>query len=440
MVNYLQTWPLIAVLLILSHAALANAESVSTEFKAKIANGTELTKSELSDLVRKHKRWLKTGGKRGKRLNLDGAQIKGANLDGTELRKAKMNKIKIESSSLNDVNFYSADLTGATIKNSSLVKARLSQAQLNKISFIKCNLRKAIFFEAVAPEAKIIFSDLTGSNIGHTNLSKSVFINSKIDKSTVYVSNFCESLFVGTTANYVEFIGVNLKDARFSDANFYRASLNLLPGKIPTVSMIYSCKSLYSLTYTVSPHSLYELRNTAKHAGLKFHEKELTYAIMHNERLKTYGPLWGGVTYLAFEFPSGWGRYPGRPLLIMLLLIPVFFIPYLLALLVEKKDGLWQTWPEDRNRSDLGSIEPQLLHFKWNQFRAYAYAFYFSVLSAFHIGWRDLNVGTWITRMQPREYTLRATGWVRTVSGIQSLISVYLLALAILTYFGRPFG
>jgi hypothetical protein len=24
---------------------------------------------------------------------------------------------------------------------------------------------------------------------------------------------------------------------------------------------------------------------------------------------------------------------------------------------------------------------------------------YTSILSAFHIGWRDLNVGTWITRM-----------------------------------------
>jgi hypothetical protein len=34
---------------------------------------------------------------------------------------------------------------------------------------------------------------------------------------------------------------------------------------------------------------------------------------------------------------------------------------------------------------------------------------------------------------------MKGTGWVRTVSGIQSLISVYLLALAALTYFGRPF-
>ena len=73
------------------------------------------------------------------------------------------------------------------------------------------------------------------------------------------------------------------------------------------------------------------------------------------------------------------------------------------------------------------------------QGRALRQAFYFSLLSAFSLGWRELNVGAWITRLQRREYTLRATGWVRTVAGLQSLMSVYLLALWALTYFGRPF-
>ena len=73
------------------------------------------------------------------------------------------------------------------------------------------------------------------------------------------------------------------------------------------------------------------------------------------------------------------------------------------------------------------------------ELRLFRTSLYFSLLSAFPLGWRELNVGTWIARVQPREYTLRATGWVRTVSGIQSLLSVYLLALWVLTYFGRPF-
>ena len=81
----------------------------------------------------------------------------------------------------------------------------------------------------------------------------------------------------------------------------------------------------------------------------------------------------------------------------------------------------------------------------WREFlrgeaRLFCTSFYFSLLSAFSLGWRALNVGTWIARVQSREYVLRATGWVRTVSGIQSLLSVYLLALWVLTYFGRPFA
>ena len=75
----------------------------------------------------------------------------------------------------------------------------------------------------------------------------------------------------------------------------------------------------------------------------------------------------------------------------------------------------------------------------WRIWRALRLALYFSLLSAFHLGWRELNVGTWISRLQKREYNLRATGWVRTVSGLQSLLSVYMLALWALTYFGRPF-
>jgi hypothetical protein len=48
-------------------------------------------------------------------------------------------------------------------------------------------------------------------------------------------------------------------------------------------------------------------------------------------------------------------------------------------------------------------------------------------------------VGNWISRLQKNEYNLRTTGWVQTMAGLQSLLSVYLLALWVLSYFGRPF-
>ena len=72
--------------------------------------------------------------------------------------------------------------------------------------------------------------------------------------------------------------------------------------------------------------------------------------------------------------------------------------------------------------------------------RAILIAVYFSLLSAFHFGWRDLNVANWIVRIQRREYLLRATGWVRSLAGIQSLVSLYLVALFLLSHFGTPFA
>jgi hypothetical protein len=47
-------------------------------------------------------------------------------------------------------------------------------------------------------------------------------------------------------------------------------------------------------------------------------------------------------------------------------------------------------------------------------------ALQFSILSAFHLGWRELNVGTWLARVQTKEYTLRATGWVRALEAAAS--------------------
>jgi len=104
---------------------------------------------------------------------------------------------------------------------------------------------------------------------------------------------------------------------------------------------------------------------------------------------------------------------------------------------MQSSDGIWRVWVDTRVRADLGRDEPEKIQTGW--WSALGIGFYFSVLSAFNIGWRDLNVGSWIARIQRREYTLRATGWARMVSGFQSLISVYLLAMWALTYFGRPF-
>ncbi|MCX6832094.1 MAG: hypothetical protein NT028_08175, partial [candidate division Zixibacteria bacterium] len=67
------------------------------------------------------------------------------------------------------------------------------------------------------------------------------------------------------------------------------------------------------------------------------------------------------------------------------------------------------------------------------------WALFFSAISAFNIGFREVNFGRWLRLLTRREFDLQPYGWVRTVSGFQALISVYLVALWILSFAGTPF-
>jgi hypothetical protein len=75
----------------------------------------------------------------------------------------------------------------------------------------------------------------------------------------------------------------------------------------------------------------------------------------------------------------------------------------------------------------------------WRELSVLGTGMFFSAMSAFNIGFRDINFGRWLRLLTKQDYDIKALGWARTVAGFQSLISVYLIALWVLTYFGRPF-
>jgi hypothetical protein len=205
-----------------------------------------------------------------------------------------------------------------------------------------------------------------------------------------------------------------------------------------------------------SGSGLVQLRELLQKAGLRDLEREATYAIESNktsylitgEGKSPLSYLEGIFRLAAFEWTTGYGLYPGRALLIIVgfgvLLIPVYAWPIRVPpRSTNPVSGIYRIWPSDRieSREDEPTIDnkTEVERLQGGDWQALGYGAYFSLLSAFHIGWRDLSIGTWITRAQPREYTLKPAGWVRLVSGLQSLLSVYLLAIWALTYFGRPF-
>lgn len=71
--------------------------------------------------------------------------------------------------------------------------------------------------------------------------------------------------------------------------------------------------------------------------------------------------------------------------------------------------------------------------------RLFGWALFFSAISAFNIGFRGINFGRWLRLLTRKEFDLQPVGWVRVISGFQALMSVYLMALWILSFSGTPF-
>lgn len=364
--------------------------------------GKKPTTEELKKVLADHRKWIEAGKKESDERR---ANLCGANLEGANLRKA--------------------ELSDANISGAYLVQANLS-------------------------EALLINANLSEANLWKANLSRTILANANLVKAFLHEANTKKTVLSGAHLSEAQLWKTDLSEAELDYADLKYVLFDLKSGTLPEFNTIVFSKNLHLMQYDESPRSLLELREAFKKAGLRQQEREITYAIEHTKRQHL---MWGHeklventfknfieglFIFIFFELTCGYGLYSGRPLWIMFFLIFVFAVPYFIVLTKkQKRAGIWEIWPQDRVIKNEGSKKP--LRLQARGLRTIRIAIYFSLLSAFHLGWRDLNVGTWISRIQAHEYTLRATGWARTVSGIQSLISIYMLALAVLTYFGRPF-
>jgi hypothetical protein len=346
--------------------------------------------------------------------NLNGAYLVGAELDSADLTVAKLNNANLVSANLSGAKLQHATMNHALLAGTNLNNADLSGAELNNASLTDANLNNAI---------------LTGAKLNNAELVAARLENSTLERASV--------------------AGAKLAHANLTGANY-------APVSAPPDAYVAGIKGLDTVSFPRGQETgLVQLRDLLQKAGLRELERQATYAIEYwktshaitDWRENPGAAVDGILRNVAFNWTTGYGLYPGRALAIIvafwLMLIPVYFWPIRFGLKHPSIGSIYQVWSTDRITETEGNIllskSAEVNRLEGGSLVALYYAAYFSLLSAFHIGWRDLNVGNWIARLQPREYALRATGWVRVVSGIQSLLSVYLLALWVLTYFGRPF-
>ena len=450
-----------------------------------LADGRSITQEDVIWLLAAHRQAVANYPGKGKIEDywqpLKGAYLHGANF-AVLLRKAEERwpvpgaiRDRLERLDLSDCTLVDADFRQLSLRLINLNGANLTRANFSSLGSLgldhgwleNAELTDADFtgfrFHSVeAGGAFFLGTKLSRTNFTRVDLRQADFQKAVLDGASFDEGSLMNASFSNASLRHVTFSGVKINGAKFDNADV--TGLRWDAQGIPDVRTLNQCRNLELLKYDRFETPLLQLRKALADAGLRSGERKMNYALQRSrlDHLWDEGSegrgwsIWdrGEVMFqkIFFEWPSRFGLDTGKPLRWLLILMlgccPIYFMA-----LVKRgtwpRAGIWAIRSPDAVRLP-AKTRPVRVHLdlrrKMGVFRklrairrAIALTFFFSLQSSFTLGYKDFNVGAWIARLQAREYQLRATGWVRTVVGAQSLISVYLLALWLLTYFGRPF-
>jgi len=378
--------------------------AAQTDWSWSDGQGKRRTRADLDDIIALHRRYLE-GDPNGAPANLARANLSGARLACALLL----------GSTLSLADLTGADLAGANLGGATLFGVKLAKANLTKAALVGANLQGAT---------------LTGADMSLANLN-----------------------------------GTDIGDADLSEVKLSSADLGSLifePRIRPAPYQVAGARNIARATYKDNPDALVQLRKAFRDSGFHEQARLVTYALKRREAEQlSAGCAIGSLqldtcaSYLFnrsfFDLPAEYGKNPGRPVKIAMILLAVFSFVYFVLAHRPGPSGLYLVLTRDtsgRSRVQGMQIRPRAvprargrywgrwLKSKWRVLRA---SLMFSLMSAFNLGFREIDFGRWLRLLMKREYDLKARGWARTISGVQSLVTVYLIALWVLTYFGSPF-
>jgi uncharacterized protein YjbI with pentapeptide repeats len=459
--------------------------------------GWKPSESELASILKRHKDWISQMGSSNPAIagranlcnaDLNGANLSGSSLQGARLAEANLRNATLSRSDLREADLIAANLIGADPKGANLSGANLSGALMFSPIFFPnrlfdpfgsftlrirrvTDLSEVDLSNANLNAANLFAANLTSANLRNANLEGARLNSAKLVAADLSIANLKAAGLSGADLQASTLDGTDIAGATFTGANLTNAFYE--PISSPSSVHLSGMTGIKTLHFGLGGQTgLILLRKALQEAGLRQLEREATYAIEHGVNayaLAGHGDdadyegtelirrdigamVEGAFKVVFFEWTTDWGLRPGRALLILVAGIGFFSVFYFVALSprhLTAGAGIYREWPQGRivesaNAQGTGwdcsvAQEAESERLQPGLWCMIGFALYFSLLSAFSIGWRDLNVGSWLTKLQPLEFGLRARGWARFVSGLQSLVSVYLVAIAILTYFGGPF-
>ncbi len=305
-------------------------------------------------------------------------------------------------------------------------RADLTDAYLQYVNLAGANLKEAVLSRAIVAEGELTGANLTSADLSGANLT-------------------------GANLTGADLHHADLTSAKLDAADLARVIFE--PKSLPELRRIAAAKNLELLTYKNDPDALAQLRKQFQDGGFREQERKITYALKRREADRAnYSSFIFGMVF--FDWTCRYGMSPGRPLILGVLLWILCSLLYFACLHTSGETGLYRVYSQsiqedpsahrrvERISPPGGGQTPgprRFLQFFWREWLLLRTSMFFSLMSAFNIGFRDINFGRWLRLLTRQEFDIKVVGWARVVAGWQSLISVYLIALWVLTYFGRPF-
>jgi len=372
------------------------------------AKGDTCTLAELDTILVRHQQWL-------------------------EMKPENLEKLTHREQGQYYHNQLKADLSYSNLSGIDLCGKNLSYAELGNINLSDSRLRTANLSFTILANANLSHSDLTASKMQYANLfsadlSSTTLVNTNISNAYLFKANLCRASIVDANLSSANLMYSNLSGTFLSKVDLKDVLFE--PASLPTVSNMVSMRNLSRIRYRYNNIPMVQLKNSFNNAELLKQAKQVNTALHRVEA------TWWET--LLFDYTCEWGSNAGRPLVILLLLWLIFSGLY----------GLLDIYQGNRREYMIANPkaikkENEMQPDKWtrvkNGLAAYGIAWVFGLQRSLRIGFREISPNHWLSLLLPRDFKIYSEGWPRYVSGFQSLLSVYLIALSILSYFGRPF-
>jgi uncharacterized protein YjbI with pentapeptide repeats len=416
--------------------------------------------------------------------HLEGADLTDANLSSGEIDKTHLEGAHLQGAKMIGAHAESADLTGAIMSEADLTGADLDYANLTNAHMEPVGdmygtdrdgipIRNPSPFSLDRPWGK---PDLTDVSLQFANLS-GMHICAKMAGAQLIGANLTGADLAGTDLTGANLAAAtlwsstllaDLSDARLDDAELWNADFGA--EGVPRLSGIVRAKGLETLRWRTRPRPklsgwralagwfatrsspeatasdsevynyktpMQDLRKELHDAGYVEAEAQVNLAYHRMEQ-----QWWQEVL---FDWTCEWGANWKRPLGFVLWMGLACSLVYWALVRFTRKNRLYLLRAigkkEQRRRIGWRRLKedesPWLKRFWW-ELRLYLTTLLFSLTSVLNLGVQGLDFGRWVRLIYRRDFQLEARGWIRAVAGIQSWVSVALLALALLSYLGHP--